>query len=59
MKSGKDRKKMEFRYFCLAEKLSWDGQVSAEEGAGAEALQRVLQEAGAEAGVECGTRGGG
>ena len=50
---------MEFRYFCLAEKLSWDGQVSAEEGAGAEALQRVLQEAGAEAGVECGTRGGG
>ena len=57
MKSGKGRKKNDFRYFCLTEKLPWDGQVSAEEGAGAEALQRELQEA--EAGVECGTRGRG
>ena len=57
MKGGKGRKKKDFRYCFLTEKLSWDGQVSAEGGAGAEALQRELQEA--EAGVECGTRGRG
>ena len=59
MKGGKGRKKKDFRYCFLTEKLSWDGQVSAEGGAGAEALQRELQEAEAEAGAEYGTRGGG